>query len=184
MCLELTIPKNYACEKKEKASGENNIILHSEQAALQEEIETRDRILCLPKQRSSLGHTTTQLMLKTKASAIHAYRPMWPQVWHVARQSVTFTSLGQNPGTGIVQLIQRPTKKPVGDTDAGSSPWCGKGLFSRILLSVQTLLRCPYSPRVQSHASTSVRALKIPKHWQPYTIVWTHENTAHMDRNG
>ena len=29
-------------------------------------------------------------------------------------------------------------------------------------LSVQTLLRCPYCPRVQSHASTPARTLKIP----------------------
>ena len=29
-------------------------------------------------------------------------------------------------------------------------------------LSVQTLLQCPYSPRVQSHASASVRTLRIP----------------------
>ena len=29
-------------------------------------------------------------------------------------------------------------------------------------LPVQTLLRCPYSPRVQSHASKSGRTLKIP----------------------
>ena len=49
--------------------------------------------------------------------------------------------------------------------------------------SVQTLLRCPYSARVQSHASTSGRTLKIVS-TEPYTIVWTHENTAHFDRNG
>ena len=23
-----------------------------------------------------------------------------------------------------------------------------------------------------------------PRHWQPYTIVWTHENTTHTDING
>ena len=47
-------------------------------------------------------------------------------------------------------------------TDAGSIPRCGKGFFSQSQLPVQTLLRFPYSPRVQSHALTSVRALKIP----------------------
>ena len=36
--------------------------------------------------------------------------------------------------------------------DAGSIPWCGKGFFSQSRLSVQTLSRCPYSPREQSHA--------------------------------
>ena len=40
-------------------------------------------------------------------------------------------------------------------------------------LSVQTLLRCPRSPRVQSHTSTSVRTLKIPN-TESHTIVWTH----------
>ena len=46
--------------------------------------------------------------------------------------------------------------------DAGSIPRCGKGFFSQRQLSVQALLRCPYTPRVQSHAFTSVRTLKIP----------------------
>ena len=41
--------------------------------------------------------------------------------------------------------------------EAGLSPWCGKGFLSQSQLSMQTLLRSPYSPRVQSHALTSVR---------------------------
>ena len=112
----------------------------------------------MPKQRSSLRHTTHVENQGIGNPCVCSLR----FGTGVARQSTTFTSLGQNPGTGIIQLIERPTKKPGGDIDAGSSPWCGKGLFSRSLLSVQTLLRCPYSPRVQSHASASVRALKIP----------------------
>ena len=43
-------------------------------------------------------------------------------------------------------------------------PGAAKDFFfslSQSQLSVQTLLRCPYTPRVQSHALTSVRALKI-----------------------
>ena len=68
MSLELTIPKNYAYEKKEKASGEdNNIILHSEQAALQQEMTG----FCVC--QSNVLVLDTQHMLKTKASAIHAY---------------------------------------------------------------------------------------------------------------
>ena len=39
---------------------------------------------------------------------------------------------------------------------------CGKGFFSQSQLAVQTLLRCPYTPRTQLHALTSVRTLKIP----------------------
>ena len=42
-------------------------------------------------------------------------------------------------------------------TGAGSSPRCGRGYFSQSQLPLQTFLRCPYSPLVQSHASTSVR---------------------------
>ena len=38
------------------------------------------------------------------------------------------------------------------------------------------VLRCPYSPRVQLHASTSACMLKIPNTGS-HTIVWTQENT-------
>ena len=41
-------------------------------------------------------------------------------------------------------------------TDAGSSPRCSKGFFSQS----QFYGVCMYSPRVQSHASTSVRKLQ------------------------
>ena len=45
--------------------------------------------------------------------------------------------------------------------DAASIPRCRKGFFSQSQLSVQTLFRCPYTPRVQSHAFTYMRTLKI-----------------------
>ena len=48
------------------------------------------------------------------------------------------------------------------NTDAGSSPSCGKRVFSQGQLPMQTLTRCPHSPQEKSHASTSVRALKSP----------------------
>ena len=67
--------------------------------------------------------------------------------------------------------------------DAGSIPQCGKGFFSQSQLSVQTLLRCSYSPRVQSHAFPSVCTLKIPSTGNN-TFVWTHENTARTVKNG
>ena len=47
------------------------------------------------------------------------------------------------------------------NTDVGLSPRYGRGVFCHSQLPVQTLLRCPHSPLVQSHASTSVRTLKI-----------------------
>ena len=60
------------------------------------------------------------------------------------------------------------------NTDSGASPQCSKVCFSQSQHSVQALLRCPYSPCVQSHASTSVRTLKIPNTGS-HTIVWTHK---------
>ena len=59
----------------------------------------------------------------------------------------------------------------------GLSPQCGKGLFSQSQLPVQTLLQCPFSPRVQSCASTARCMLKI-QNTGSYTIIWTNENTA------
>ena len=65
-------------------------------------------------------------------------------------------------GAGIAQLVERRTEKPGLNTDEGSSPRCGKDFFSsHSQLPVQTLLRCPYSPSVQSRAPTFVRTLKI-----------------------
>ena len=58
--------------------------------------------------------------------------------------------------------------------EAGSGPLCGKKFppHQRLVL---TLLQCPYSPHVQSHASTSVCRLKIPNTGSK-TIVWTHKS--------
>ena len=49
---------------------------------------------------------------------------------------------------------------------------------------MQTLSQCPYSLRVQSHASTSVRVLKKNPNTGSHSIVWTQENIAYPDRNG
>ena len=86
---------------------------------------------------------------------------------------------------GTAQLVKRRTEKARRNTDAGSSLRCGKGFFSESQLPVnfQRRLSRLYSPRVQSHAATSACALKIPNTGS-HTIVWTHENTAHTDRNG
>ena len=53
---------------------------------------------------------------------------------------------------------------------------------ARRVLSVYTFLRCSYRPRAQSHTSEYVRALKITNTGS-HTIIWTHENTVHTDRN-
>ena len=61
-------------------------------------------------------------------------------------------------------------------TDADSSPRYGKGFFSQSRLVVQTLLRCPYSPRVKSQASTPVRRFKKTK---PTVALFGHTKILH-----
>ena len=58
-------------------------------------------------------------------------------------------------GEVTAKLVEHPTEKPRCNTDRGSSPWYGKGFFSLGQLPVQTVLRRPYSLRVQLHALTS-----------------------------
>ena len=62
--------------------------------------------------------------------------------------------------------------------EAGSIPRCGKGFFSQSQPAVQTLLRRPYSPRVQSHALTFAH-VKDPEHWQPFLGSDTRNYRAH-----
>ena len=81
--------------------------------------------------------------------------------------------------TGIAHVVERPTEKPGAILTRVRVPGAARD-FS---LSVQTLLRCPYSPRVQSHTSTSVRTPKIPNIGN-HIILWPHDNTVHSDRNG
>ena len=91
-------------------------------------------------------------------------------------------------GAGIAQMVERPTEKPGAILTRVRVPSAARKFISQSQLLMQILLRCPYIPLVQSHASTSVRMLKIcahvknPKHWQPCTIVWTRQNTAHTDK--
>ena len=80
------------------------------------------------------------------------------------------------------QWIEHPTETPGEILTRVRVPGAGRD-FSLSELTVQTLLRCSYSPRVQSHASTSGGTLKIPNPGS-HTIVCTQENTAHTGRNG
>ena len=75
---------------------------------------------------------------------------------------------------GVAQLVERRTGTPLRQL---RFPGAARDFFLQSQLSVQTLLRCPHSPRVQSHALTSVRTLKIPSIGS-HTVVWTHENTS------
>ena len=69
-------------------------------------------------------------------------------------------------------------------TDAGSSPCCGKGFFSHSQLSVQTFRA--YYVHTALTCSHMYRHLCVLKNNNAgsHTIVWTHGNTAHTDRNG
>ena len=75
-------------------------------------------------------------------------------------------------GAGVVSNSK--AKRSAG---AGVSPWCGKGFTPTVNF------QCLCSLSAQSHASASVRTLKIPNTGSN-TIVWTHENATHTSRNG
>ena len=104
-------------------------------------------------------------ILKTKCqkalSRNKAFRQSWEQVGN--------SSVGTASNWKTRTILTR-VRVPDGARD-----------FSPSQLSMQTLLRYSHSPRVQWHASKSVCTLKPPKHWQPYSSVWTHHNTAHTD---
>ena len=59
------------------------------------------------------------------------------------------------------------------NTDSGSTPRCSKGFLLPSPLWRQTVLRCSYSPRMQSHASTSVCAvtLSLPLWHHNYNVL-------------
>ena len=97
-----------------------------------------------------------------------------------SRLESSIFEMQRNGDSSVDRASDRRARRNI---DAGSNPRCGKRFFSQIQLPVLTLLRCPYSPREQSHASTSMRTLNIPNTGS-HTIVWTHKNTTHTDRNG
>ena len=80
-------------------------------------------------------------------------------------------SLLQN-GAGIPRMVQRPAEIPRRNTDAGSSPLCGKGFFSLGQHSVQALLRCPCSPRAESHALTMCCLMSSDVSWHIRDKLW------------
>ena len=75
-------------------------------------------------------------------------------------------------GAGIAQLVERPTENTGAVLTRVRVPDAAKVFLSQSQLSAFSALRCPYSPRVQSLASTSVYTLKI-LNTGSHTIVWT-----------
>ncbi len=65
-------------------------------------------------------------------------------------------------GAGMSQVLQRRTEKPGAIVTWVRIPSAARDFSPYSQLSMQTLWRCPYSPRVRARASTSVRTLKIP----------------------
>ena len=84
-------------------------------------------------------------------------------------------------GAATAHLVQRPIKMPGAILTRVRVPRAARDFSPRV--SFQCRLWCLYSPRVQSHASTSARTLKIPNTGS-HTIVRKQENAAHTDRNG
>ena len=109
---------------------------------------------------------------------------------HSHSPNATFSAVSLNlsrptsacSGAGIARLVESLTKKPGAILMRVRVPDAATDFSPRVNFQCR-LLRCPYSPRVQSHTSTSARTLKI-RNTGSHTIVWTLENTAHADRNG
>ena len=83
---------------------------------------------------------------------------------------------------GIAHLVERLTEEPGTIPTWVRVPGAAMDVSPRVSFQC-TLVRCPYSPRVQSHASASVRTLNIPNTGNDI-IVWTHDNSTHIARNG
>ena len=84
----------------------------------------------------------------------------------------------------IAQLVEHPTEKPGTVLMQVWVSGAARDCSPRVSFQCRSLIfQYPCSPSVQSHASTSVRTLKIPSIGSQ-TFVWTHENTALTDRNG
>ena len=82
-------------------------------------------------------------------------------------------------GGETAQLVERPIEKPGTILTRVRVPRAARYFSPRVSFSYG----CPYNRCVQWHASTSVCTLKIPSTGS-YTIVWTHENTEHTDKDG
>ena len=70
-------------------------------------------------------------------------------------------------------------QKPRSNTDEDLFPGVARDFSTRVHFQCGLY----YGVRVQSHASTSVRTLKIPN-FGSHATDWTDENTSHTDRNG
>ena len=101
----------------------------------------------------------------------------------VAATTISTLRTQNFPRDGNSSVGRASDRKARRNTDMGSTAQCDKGFFSQSQVPVQTLLRCPYSPRVQLAYINNCAQVKNPEEWQPYnSSVWTQENTTHTDR--
>ena len=104
---------------------------------------------------------------------------------HDTGHVIWWTGTGGNRKWGVMaQLSEHRTEKPLSTIlTRVRFPGAARYFFlSQSQLPVQTLLivRCPYSPRAQSHSSTPVSVLvKNPEHWQPCHCLDTRNYCTH-----
>ena len=87
-----------------------------------------------------------------------------------------YTNNSNKPEDGIAQLVQCPIETP------GAIPTRVRDRPRHGICLSESSLRCPNSTSVQWH--TSCVCTSQMAHTGSHTIVWTHGNTAHADRNG
>ena len=78
----------------------------------------------------------------------------------------------------IAQLVDCQTKKPCAIPAPVRFPGAARDFSPRVnFLKLQTLIRCSYSPSVQSHACINICLhIKNPKHWQPNHCLHTQKH--------
>ena len=86
-------------------------------------------------------------------------------------------------GGGIAQWVERPTEKSGAVLTRVRVPDVARGFLPESASSVECLTVSVQPPRVHSQVSRSGLTSKI-SNTDSHAIVWTHENTAHTDRNG
>ena len=78
-------------------------------------------------------------------------------------------------GGEVVQLVQRQVQRAA---DAGSTPWCSKGLFSQSTFSADFLTVCAQPFYAIACINSCARVWKTLSTGRK-TTAWTQENTAH-----
>ena len=97
---------------------------------------------------------------------IYCHTAMWPKDKSVSTlSSLSFCCLGWGCSS-----VGRASDQHA--ADAGSIPQCGKGFFFLELTFSADSLMVSVHPRVQSHAFTSVRTLKIPWSMSEFGGLW------------